>query len=616
MLSNTLPVDILILIFEEYILMNGSISTLLRVSKDWRRAVICMPTLWHRIHLCVDNIPYLWRQGSVPFPSTVKGLQTILKRTGATRPFKVVLVLGDARLPEPIPAPSSDAPPMLLSTPPSESANEAPLHTDRRARLFGGLRYLDTPDGRKPTCRIRSLRIQINPPMNHDLVKQSLEDLFHHTTPPHMMPILERLKVSVAPLHEIDELSAALSSSLHALNANSPSLRTLCLERTPMSLLTRILSPFPFYGPFANGMARRLTRIHIKNTFEGLDISTFALAERLEDLSFSGIMTYNPGVPAQVRVRDNPLPGTDPIPEEILNDMWRTLYPNHRISPGFTPPNNVDFVCIPNLRQLHVGTISMPTLRRLQLPVLKDLTILNIDEVEDDIPRHSLVFGELKNLVIGTYVRDVDAIVAPKLEQFKLGIPDILGGINDRENDWCTRGCSMQDDGTFIRNCDGASRASHINILHPPLLNCVFDGDGAMLRPRSLEISGPVHDYVLIAALRKLPELSSLTLSYRVAIGDKFWRFMTPRTDQPTDSTGPTSTQGAEAFLCPKLKSLTLDLCTKSPNTPESNFLRRCLWEMIDARNRYAGIAPLEQVTVQWEAPAESWDVLAMGSPQ
>jgi hypothetical protein len=567
---------------------------------------------------CCNDLP-----GAVTVRCSYKTYQKMVRvdRKNSQRRKKDAILIGSAildgaKLPESLLVPSCDSPHMQLSNTALEFATEDPLHVDRRTRLFGGLQYLDLPGTTKSSRRIRSLRFEINPPMNHQRVKKALYDLFHHEGSLLAMPVLERFKVSVAPFHEIENLSAALSSSLHVLNEKAPSLRTLCLERTPMDLLMHILSPFSFYGPFPNSMGKRLTRIHVKNAFEALDISAFALAESLEDLSFSGMMTYDPEVPAQARIRDRPLPDADPIPEEMLNDMWRTLYPNHHISPGFTPPNNVDFVCIPNLRRLCVGTISMPTLRRLQLPMLKKLTILHMGDEDITLPEHSLVLGDLKELDIGTYCHEVDAIVAPKLKEFKLGIPENTNGIIELESDWCTRGCNTREDGTFIHNCDGTNRGSHANILKPPLLNCVFDGDEAMLQPRVLHISGPVHDYVLVDALRNLPELSSLTLNYRVEIGDKFWRFMTPQVDlQPTDSTRPASTQRAQALLCPKLKSLTLDLCTKSPNTAESNSLRKRICEMIEARNHYAGIAPLKQVIVQWEAPAESWNLSAMGSP-
>jgi hypothetical protein len=615
-----LPTEILNLIFEEYIRINGSIITLLSVSKVWRGAVERMPTLWHRIHLCVDDIPSSWRNGSIPYPSTLEGLQTILKRTGTHGGFKVALVLGDARLPEPLPQPSRHRPLPRVPTLVSNSMNEARFQTDRRARLFGGLRFLDLPDGTKPIDRVRSLRIEINPSVDHEIIKASLDDLANHRESPLVMPVLQRLKISIAPrLPElfITQICAALSSLLHALNVGAPSLNTLCLERPSMGLLTRVLSPFPFYGSLPSGIAGRLRRINIKNSFQVLDISAFAFAESLEDLSFSGTLTYNPMAPAITLL--DPLPDTAPMSDETWNNIWRTLYPELQVSPNFTPSRNVLSVYIPNLTRLCIGTISMPTLRRLQFPMLEKLTILHMDEDNNDIPlpKHSLVLRELRELDIGTYRHEVDAIVAPNLEYFKLGIPDTTSGIIDEESDWCTRGCNIREDGTFIHNCDGTNRASRANIPGPPLLNRVFDGDDAMLQPRVLHISGPVHDHVLVDALRNLPELSSLTLSYRVAIEDKFWRSMTPRADLlPTDSTRPASTQDAEALLCPKLESLTLDLCTKSPNTPESDLLGKRLREMIDARNRYAGIAPLGQVTVQWEPPAKSWDVLAMGSPQ
>ncbi|PVG03745.1 hypothetical protein CPB86DRAFT_793159 [Serendipita vermifera] len=642
-----LPAELLAAIFVEYTLTNESLTTLRRVCKKWNHVVTHTPALWRHMHLCVDSIPESRRNGSVPFPSTRDILQTIWDRTGPIKALKVVLVLGDIPQPVVLPDPSlflpttpeptnedttlaeptdedttpaepmdedtapadpidedtTPAEPTDEDTTPAEPTDEDISIAERRAELFEGLCSLKNSIQQRPTDRIRSLRVEINPSMTRRLIEVSLGKLFDPKKHLPMMPVLERLKISITPHHTVPQICAALSFLFHALNGQAPRLRTLCVERVPLGLLTRILSPFPFYGPHHNVLAKRLSRISIKNTFENLDISTFALAEALEELSFSGTLAYNSSIePATTSVAL--LPGTDANRDDIINFMWQTFYPELTSQPDFSPPvGNLPSVSIPNLRRLCVGTMSMLTLEKLRLPMLEELTIMRMEQYEESPipPRHSILLTPLKKLVIGTYRHGVNSIRAPNLECFEIGIPDITSGIIDRESDWCTQ-CNISNDGTFARNCEDGIRSNARPSPPPdlPLLNRIFDGHEAMLRPHSLRISGPVHEHVLVTALHHLPNLLSLTLNYRVAIGDVFWHRMAPN--------------DTARILCPKLKHLTLDLCTMPSNHAESDNLRGRLSEMIAARNGHTDIPSFESVSVRWKAP-ESGVASAIGSP-
>lgn len=241
-LIDRLPPEILSMIFECYVRIDGPVSLLTQINQRWRCISITTQSLWRRLLLSADAIPPSLRAGSVHACGDKESAEQVLQRSGVGK-LEVTMVLGPQ-------APTSPSP-------------------EKRAELF---RTVNS----NAFGRITFLCIIINPQMNLDLVTQSLKGVFNDP-----LPSLESMMIASA--YAIGNLYHPLKPLLDMIDRSSFNLRSVYLENVNRDFILKSST---------SQWWTRLTRLTIRNETDPVDASLFALCSQLEFLSFSGELAY------------------------------------------------------------------------------------------------------------------------------------------------------------------------------------------------------------------------------------------------------------------------------------------------------------------------------------
>jgi hypothetical protein len=243
--SFQLPVELLRVIFEEYLRLDLPVQILLEVNRRWRTVVLETQSLWRRLLLSADAIPDSLSAGSVHACASEIQATRILNRSGAITNLEITFVLG-----------------------PKEAATPTP---ERRASLFKTV-------GHTALHRISVLCIIINPRMTLPLVSASLDDVFRGS-----LPSLEFLKIGST--QAIGNLYEPLTALMDIIEESSTKLKSLYLENVNKDFILQASTKF-FWT--------RLVNITIQNEFGSLDASLFSFSPYLELFSFSGELVATP----------------------------------------------------------------------------------------------------------------------------------------------------------------------------------------------------------------------------------------------------------------------------------------------------------------------------------